>query len=277
MLLQKRSTLEELIVRTLAKHPAMSAKEILVSISATGFDFTLRGVYKELSKLENDEIVFKVKKKYRLRLTWLINLLAFADAAYDAYTEANHLAELLDASDSKIVQSFNNLHKLDLYWVQLMIALHKIYPDKVMCLWCPFQWFHLVHHYTVDQFYRAVDLSGGKRYHIFGSDTYLDKLALNNFPKEAVYSFAESPFKEETNKYYTVIGQHVLTVKLDRETTGKIAELFGTINSAADFNQAKVAAALLAPVKASLAIEQNEGKAQRLKKKFSNYFGVQIE
>ena len=274
MLLEKKPSLEELIVYELAAQPALTAKFIHQAINAKRHDYTLRAVYKELTKLVASEIVYKVKKEYRLRLTWLVNLNALIDNAYEVYTSPDHLSSLLLKDKGKSTLHFSNLRKLDLYWIQLMMALIKLYEDEYMFLWCPYQWFHLVHDYSATQLYRAEDLAGGKRYHIFGSDSYLAKLALKTFPKDAVYSFAKSPFDDEKAVYYTLMGDHVITVKLDQKITNKIADLFDSVSCEEDIDSKEMANVFASKVKATTIIELNPLKARKLKKKFIDYFGI---
>ena len=159
--------------------------------------------------------------------------------------------------------------------MQLMISLYKLYPNLPMFLWCPFHWFHLVHDYSVKQFYEAVEIEGGKRYHIIGSDSYLERMAVNNLPREAEYSFAKSPFSEEISKYFTVIGEHVITVKLDPAITSKISSLFSSINNEKDVDRSRIVDVFSSPVKASVTVELNKNKAKRLKRKFTSFFGVE--
>ncbi len=274
MLLQKKASLEEIIVKLLALNPKLSAKEIYEKLKRQGLSYSLRGIYKELTKLEALEIVFKVKDKYRVRLTWIINLLAFADSAYDSYTEQNHLVDLLSSQKKKTKYKFNSLSKLDLYWMQLMMALHKLYPNEPMFLWCPYQWFHLVHDYTVRQFFTAVDISGAKRYHIIGSGTYLERLAIDSFPRNSEYSFSESPFSDDMNTYFTFIGDHIISAVLPSSMTKKIDSLFNAITREKDNDKQVVSDLLNQDVKTSLIIEENPKKIKKLKKKFVEFFGI---
>ncbi|MEZ4754068.1 MAG: hypothetical protein R3A13_07125 [Bdellovibrionota bacterium] len=274
VLLERKPSLEELVVYELAAQPALTAKFIHLAINSKGHNYSLRAVYKELTKLEESEIVYKVKKEYRLRLTWLVNLNELVDSAYQAYTSAEHLATLLrkDLGHTNLV--FTDLRRLDLYWMQLMLALVKLNPNQPMFLWCPYQWFHLVHDYSVTQLYRAEDISGGKRYHIFGNDSYLAKLALKNFPKEGVYSFAESPFASEKSTYYTLMCDHLITVKLDENVTSKIAALFDSVSCEEEVNPREIVKVFSTNVKARVRVELNPSKAKKLKRKFIEYFDI---
>ena len=86
---------------------------------------------------------------------------------------------------------------MDMDWTQLMLGLHRVYPGKAMCIWCPHQWFDLAHGKKQRQFMKANELAENRRYHIIGGRTYLDKVCIPYLPKSGCYSFAEGPFEQE--------------------------------------------------------------------------------
>jgi Fe2+ or Zn2+ uptake regulation protein len=66
MLLQKRISIEEAIVKFLARKVNLSVKEIISCMNQEGLSFSQRGVYKELNKLEEQGILLKSKYGYSL-------------------------------------------------------------------------------------------------------------------------------------------------------------------------------------------------------------------
>lgn len=276
MLFQEHPALEELALRALVKEPGASAKRIFQLLNSQGHAYTLRGVYKELAKLTEQGILFKSGQSYNLRLAWITKLLAFGDQAFERYTAPSYLAGYLGGDYAKHSEKFTDIRKLDRLWTQLIFALHQMYPSKIMCFWCPYQWFYLAHYFTCTQFYEAIDLAGFKRVHIIGTDTYLGRRALNDLPKGGVYSFAESPFHHERTTYYTVIGDIVVTVKLDEQVTARIHSLFQTVRSESELDPEVLEKVFGARVKATLRSEKNPKKAASLKKKFANFFGTPI-
>ena len=276
MLLEEFPALEELVLQALVQEPGATAKRIYLVLMEQGHSYSLRGLYKELGKMEGQGILFKRGETYNIRLAWIMNLLAFADRAYERYTDTPYLAAGLRDENAKHTEGFNDLRKLDRLWTQLILVLHNLHPGKIMCFWCPYQWFYLAHYYTEKQFYKAIDLAGHKRCHIIGIDSYLSRLALKDLPKAGCYSFAKSPFDRERANYYTVIGDCVLTVKLDKQITSRIHELFSAVRTQSDIRPLEIEAIFGAKVRASLTSERNEEKASRLKKKFADFFGVEI-
>ena len=276
MLLQLTNSLEEIIVKELAAKPWVSAAKLHGEISAKHGAYTLRGIYKELAKLEREGIVVKVREDYSLRLAWVIHLLSFVDLLYDVYLDPKLVASLLHQGQDKVTWHFNNLTKMDMVWTQLMLGMHCACPGKVMCIWCPHQWFDLAHGEKQRQFMRANELAENKRLHIIGGRTYLDEVCIPHLPKSSRYSFAKSPFEELRSVYYTLIGEYLITVKLDRRTTERIEQLFDSVGSERDKNAANLVNFFSEPVKASLTLEKNAKKAQQIKKKFALFFGVSL-
>ncbi len=276
MLLQQNPALEELLIEILVQSPGATAKEIDKLLESRNQSYTLRAIYKELAKLESQGIIFKLGQNYNVRLAWIMKVSAFGDLAYERYTQSPYLMEIIQRENAVRVERFNDLRKLDRLWTQLILALHSVYPNKLMCLWCPYQWFYLAHYYTAKQFYEAIDLSGYKRYHIIGSDTYLGRLALKDLPKKGTYSFAESPFHKESRTYYTVVADCLITVKLDAIITERLEQLFNSVHSQADIRPNVLETIFASKVRASLTFERNQTKANRIKKKFSAFFGIEI-
>ncbi len=277
MLLQEFPSLEELLVLGLIERPGASAKELNQWLSEHGNKYSLRGIYKELTKLSGQGIVFKTGESYSIHLAWIMQLLALGDRAFESYTQSPYLLETLRSGATKQVERFSDLRKLDRLWTQLILALHTLHRGKTMCFWCPYQWFYLTQLFAVKQFYQAIDLAGHKRLHIIGTDTFLGRRALKDLPKHGKYSFAESPFHRERSTYYTVIGDMVLTVKLDTQTTDRLDELFSAIQSERDINPSDLETFFRRRVRATLTCERDEVKAERLKKKFRAFFDEDFE
>ncbi len=277
MLLQEIPVLDELIVVALVNAPGATAKSLWSLLGSQGHRFTLRAVYKELAKLIDQGILFKRGETYNIRLAWVMNLLALGDRAYEQYTSPAYLTRALGIEGTKRTERFRDLVKLDRLWTQLILALHQLHPGRVMCFWCPYQWFYLAHSFTCKQFYDAIDLAGHRRCHIIGVDTFLARRAVKDLPKNGRYSFAKSPFDDERTTYYTVVADRIITVKIDKQTTAKFDRLFHSVRTEADIQPTEIEQIFSSPVTATLTIEEHHLKAAKLKRKFSDFFGEPIE
>ncbi|MFN8392184.1 MAG: hypothetical protein U0136_17965 [Bdellovibrionota bacterium] len=274
MLLQQEPNLEELILKALVDLPGATAKAVLNHVQQNAGPFTIRGIYKELAKLQQQGILLKQGETYHVRLAWIMNLLAFGDRAYERYTSSSYLARSL--SPEKQTERFSDLVKLDRLWTQLILTYHQLHPKSIMCFWCPYQWFALAHELTCRQFYDAINLTEFQRCHIIGDDTFLARRAVKDLPKKGVYSFAKSPFDDERSTYYTVIADVVLTVRIDKETTARLHHLFHSVRSESELNPNLLDSVFGRRIRATLTTEVNASKALRLKRKFADYFGMTI-
>lgn len=273
MLLQKRPTIEEQIVKLLAKKSNLSAAQILTGINSQGFDFSQRGIYKELAKLEDEGIVLKLKSSYSLHLSWVTNLLAFADSAYDSYIRSKYLEEIIALDSRKVTYAFVKVLRLDMFWIQLLSAIHQVYPQEPLFLWCPYQWFHLMHDHAVKLFFEASDLTGAKRYHIMGGENYINKKSLETLPKNGEYSLRQSPFSNEMNVYYSIIGDVLITARFDQAYNNRIERMFAEVKSEKDLKAYDLNSVFGPNIKGRLTIERNVGKAKRARRKFVDFFG----
>lgn len=274
MLLQKKKTIEEVIVQTLSKRSNMTVTDLMRIIIDSGLSYSQRGIYKELLKLEKNGIVIKTKNTYNLDLSWIIQAHQLIEAAYKTYSDVAYLEKTLNLSGKKITHTFSDLLKMDHYWIQILIALHKIYPEEPLFLWCPYQWFNLAQNYNLENFYSASDTLGAKRYHIFGADNFLNRLALSQLPKHGIYSFTGSPFSQEMNTYYSIIGDYLITVIIDEHTTAKFHHLFNSVTSKKELSTYNLNFIFGQNSKIKISIEKSNIKCNKLKKKFFSHFNL---
>lgn len=273
MLLQKNTKIEDFLVNLLSLKANLSVNDILLEINKVGLDFSQRGVYKELKKLEKDGIILKTKKFYNLDLSWIIESAAFIERAYTTYSNPNYLKKTLSLTEKKVIHNFSDLLRMDHYWVQILIAMHKMMPDERLYLWCPYQWFNLIHNYNISNFYSASQRIGAPRYHIMGGDNFLNRRALESLPQNGRYSFDKNTFSKEMGVYYSLIGDYILKVNIDSETTQKISEAFLNIKSEKDLKNYNLNQIFSRKVKAKIVVEKNVSKAKSLRNKFSVHFG----
>lgn len=75
---------------------------------------------------------------------------------------------------------------------------------------------------------------------------------------------------------YTVVTDHIITVKIDQQTTTRFEELFSSVKSERDVIPQQIESLFSAKVRATLTTERNLAKATKLKKKFSEFFGETV-
>jgi len=272
MLLSKTPNLSNIIIELLARKPNISAQTIWLAVTKQGKNCTLRAVYKELTRLESQEIILRFNKMYALRLSWLVEMLIFVEQTYRSYNTTDHLASIIPMNNNFTISHFSSLRRLDLFWMQVMIALQKLHKRPPMFLWIPYQWFQLVHDIPLKQFFNTEELVGSKRYHVIAKDNYLSRAGAKLIPKGAKVVFDESLFKGRNNIYYTLIGEHLITVKLPARATAAIDRLFTQIDSADKENQVIIDKVLKRHMSITVKIEHNTPMVSKVKRAFFDYF-----
>ena len=272
MILDASPNLDEKIVVTLA-NSYLSAKELHQRIDSQTA-YSLRGIYKELNKLQENGVVVKVKDKYGLRIPWAIDLLSLAEKINHHYVNQLSLQTLTLKEDERTIWHFNDLFHLNDFWSQILLKLVKEVKSKTMLGWNPHPWFHLIQTEQENQYIRSLQLSNVRLYLIVGGKNYLDKWPEKFWDINTVeYAFATSSFESNQSQYINIIGDYVLTVKLDKQTTEAIEKIYQTVQSAEDIDLAEILKVFHSKVKASIWLEKNPKKATILRKRFEKYFG----
>ena len=274
MLFQSKISLENLIIGYLAQYSNKSAHEIFEHLKMAKHPYTLQGVYKELKKLDREGVILKVDKKHSLRLSWALEYTALARSIEESYLSPQYVA-LLPKANKKEIWRFDNLFKLNDLWAQLLLVLAEQSKDKIICGWNPHTWFHLAEAKEEEKYIQSLERLGVKLYLFIGGNHYLDVWAEKYLKKEHInYSYAKTSFQEERSKYYNVVDDYILTVKLDQDTTDRIEALYEKTLSQEEMNIAEIMSIFNRKVKASLWLERDPSKAELYRKRFAREFGI---
>jgi len=276
MIFQSKITLENLITQYISINPAKTANEIHEYLLTEKHSYTLQGVYKELKKLDKEGILLKVDKKFSLRLPWALEFTSLAQKIEQAYLSPKYKA-LLPEDNKKEIWHFDNLFKLNDLWAQILLALVEQSKEKVILGWNPHTWFHLAESKEEERYLKSLELSNAKLYLIIGGNHYLDKWAEKYLKKDYIkYSFGKSGFQEERSKYINIVGDYVLTVKLDQDITDTIEYLYETTPSEERMNISQIVSIFNKKVKASIWLEKDNEKAQLIRGRFERFFGIKF-
>ena len=267
--------LSQRIIELLADSPGANAAWLHQECNLRYRNCSIQAVYQELNKLQSQGIVVKVKNTFSLSLSWSFSLINFADKIYDNYVaSASHL-QIIPERSSQISWRFNDLLRLDDLWVQAMIALFGHTRSKQMFSWIPHPWFYFAQIEKVSQFYKLYEQEKWHYYATIGGDTFLDRYYAQNMKVSRFeYRIGQTPVFSDMSKHYCIIGDYIISVKLDKLTSQRIEELFSSIHSLADATYERVSLVLSAKAKLTLKIEHSPTKAKKYAKKFARYFGV---
>ncbi|MCB0322563.1 MAG: hypothetical protein KDD69_03285 [Bdellovibrionales bacterium] len=266
--------LEQQLVRLLADYPSSTAGWLHQQCRAAR-SCTVQGVYHELRKLQKRGVVVKVGDCYSLSLSWAFEFVQFADRIYDNYVaSASHL-EILPEHNSSKTWHFSNLLRLDDLWVQAMVAIFTCSDAKEKFGWNPHPWFYFAQIEKVAQYYRLFKQRGWRYYSTIGGDTFLDRHYAESMDASFFeYRTGQAPVFDDMSRYYALIGDYIITVKLDAATTGRIEELFRSIRCLADADYQSVSRVLNSRGTLSLKLEHNPQKVKKYVRKFKEFFGV---
>lgn len=267
--------LEQRIIHLLAEHPGASASWLHAECSTRFGPCSIQGIYYELRKLQKAGSVVKVGDTFSLSLSWAFELVNFADVIYDRYISSASSLEIIPEAQSSRTWKFTNLLRLDDLWVQTMIALFEHTGCKQKFAWTPHPWFYFAQVGKVNQFYKLFHQRGWKYYATIGGTTFLDThYAQQMDTRFFEYRIGEAPVFGNMSQHHGIIGDYLITVKLDSATTARIEELFQSIHCLADAHYQRVAEVLNTKGKLTLKVEHNPKKVGAYTRKFKNYFGA---
>ena len=94
MLFQIKESLDAKLVRELGLEAGQTAQQLRESLSKSSGRYSAQALYKELHKLQREGIVVGMKGSYGLALSWVLELVDFADKVYDTYLNGSVIGDL---------------------------------------------------------------------------------------------------------------------------------------------------------------------------------------
>lgn len=252
-----------------------SAKELQGALLKDKRKYSLVAIYKELNKLQAQSIVVKAGKNYYLSFSWILEMTRFSEDIYLSYMQGDVTRKLIPAAGERRAWTFNDLQRMDRFWVQIMFTLYEASESRIMFEWVPHLWFPLVDLDRDRQYLRAMEKAGNKLFIIIGSDTYLDRLSTKDWrPGAYEWSYAKGPFDDERQVYMCVIDDYVMRVTLDDKTNSEIDKLFTRVKSKEDLNIQKFYHVFTTPCRATIKLTRQPAQAKKLRRSFCDFFGV---
>ena len=273
MLFHTTERLEDLIVRHLSARKSATAAWLQQRISKEVRPYTLQAIYKELTNLQNGGVVVKSGNEYCIKLSWAIELVNLSQIVESNHLSSPTVESLLPAAGESRRWVFHDWIKMGNFWQHIDVCLFEASKSKVMFKWTYHPWFYLWERQV--SFDRALRKTGSKFYRIVGGQTYLDRSCAKYWtPPLYQFSFASGPFEGEITRYIDVIDDYVLTNKLNARAVTMLDEFYNSIHSKADVDVRKTVNLLTEKVTISMHLEHNPKKAQKLRKKFCDFFGL---
>ncbi len=256
-------------------NPDKSAHDIRESLSKQGRSYTVQAVFKELRKLQEDKVVVRMRQRYGLNLSWAINYMHLGDVIESNYFRHDFLLGLLpNGRKKKNSWSFHNLYRMKSFWAEILLVLVKRAESPYILSYNPHPWAYLLQSAPESQFIKALQMSNAKMFKIIGGKTPLDLASKKLWDQGLIeYSFVDSPFHSERSSYFNVIGDYIVTVKLDEALTTAVEKLYEGTKSIEELRHQEVFNLFRSKARSNVTIERNKEKASKIYRKFQQFFG----
>jgi hypothetical protein len=275
MLLPTTTNLKELLVRELSFSSRATAYELQRRITKRHRRYTIQGIYKELRNLQKDAVITKTGEQYALSLPWILNTMNLTEQMFETHLRRLPIQSLLPPGKKKARWRFENLIKLQDFWIEIIFILFQHSKAKFMYQWIPHPWFQLLQHEKSRNFFEAMKVGNFEMKTILGGDQYLDKefaRLSHSVDVKYRYSYAPGPFNAQQNSYYEQIDDFLLTVSLDADTGRRIEDLYQGVTERNNVLLRTAARILNEPCRATLTLEQGTPRVRQVNKKFAEYF-----
>ena len=247
-------------------------KQPLIDSVSTECDVTLQAVYKELRRLRKEDVVIDKNKQLGLTLWYINEQLRVWEATQNHYDRKYDLREVFNIQRGKKLSFFfNTLAELDSFWTQSYLFLERIIPETIPTYACiPHDWFFYSRPASDERWTNAQ--SRTQRL-IITHPAELDFIVLKQRRKQG-YQFTPNvnPFKQSENTYYTLIGDWIFEIELDKKVGSALGDFISNTEKISGISQDTINILLSTKGKFTLKVHHNPKKASFLTKKLAKYF-----
>lgn len=277
MYLHLSENMETAIVRCLAERPSLTAKELHERLAQRRHTASRSSVYEKLKKLQENGVVVKLDRGFTVDLSWASELLDFATDVQSRYLDHAISSGILVAPGQKRAWRFRSLRGLCEFWQHLQLAIGATSDDKCLLDWSPYLLFDLVCTYggsRCDRTLAALKRLGGSGLRIYEGTRPLNQTILRQSRNvQFTAASAESPYHRQQNTILNVLGDYVVTIRLDERAVFELDELF----SLPALPERHVTHRTLAqPVNVRLCLQNDAQKVRCHRRRFAAYFGVKL-
>lgn len=268
-------TLDDRIVRYLARAPRRTPQEIWQELAAANDGISSRAVYKSLRRLADDGVVTCYRRRFSLRLAWLIESLDFISDAYSHSILDLETQGMVPGQSGIVSCRFSNLVQLNACTTQVLLALLKESTENVVYDWIPHPWFCLVRPELERRYLKVLQQKKIVFYRIIGGHTFLDRLPLKEWRAHSgAVSFDKDFLCAREREYRLIVGDFIVTTLLASALAADIEKLFQSVSSLRELRIPEVHRILNLRSRITLRIERNSAKAQRERQRFLRHFGL---
>lgn len=275
MILQTDHNLEESLVLVLAERPGLDAAELGAAVAKRGRAYSQAALYKELRKLVSQGVLLKTSKRFYIHFNWAVQLLSLSRTIARQYLDTPGIYPSLLPGQKRVRWQFNDLLRLNDLWSCVVLNLLRGSSRRVHLSWNPHTWFHFVQTTQEAQFFESLRFYGVRMYKMVGGRTFLDRMTLRYWdPAIVTHSFAPGPYEHDRTTYFSVIDDHITTVRLNGSMAKEIDMFYERTTSAKTLDIQALFTLFQSKVDASLTLEFNPAKARKIERTFAEFFGV---
>lgn len=271
MLCSRDERLEDRIVRVVLGAGASKAEDIHRGVSTRGDSWSLAATYKALRKLVESGVLVHARSRYHVSQNWIFSLSGLLDRSLDGQFDARGGDHLLPDSGGCFSWRYTDLHRLNNFASNVILAAARVTAVDLIYSWSPHLWFNLAQPEHEKHYHDSLRALGCKIRKVVGGDTPLDRETAALLPRSSV-STRFIPYKQflPRNHYTIVVGDFIITMRLQRQTADLIDTLFHRAKSIGAID-AKLLLRIFRHTKtpATLTVEHNTTAAARLVEKFA--------
>ncbi|MCB9029496.1 MAG: hypothetical protein H6619_00455 [Deltaproteobacteria bacterium] len=268
-----RLNLRTALISLFSQKLSWRAEELLEAVERAHRKISKQALYKELRRLEDDGVVVRASGVYTIRLAWILQLSSFANKLHQLFLETESLLSTFEFKDGIEKWEFSDLHRADLFWTQLIIALLPRNRSQKIFSWIPHPWFHLVHADREKEFWNAVAIYEPEFYVSVAGDTPLDRewANLTDSSSSKVF-FGKPPLYHSNLNSFELHGDFLVEVKLDKETAEEIEQIFISVPKLSSFKPQQLMQLLGKERKIIISLEHNTDRIETFRRLFSEHF-----
>lgn len=275
MLHHTSTRLDELLIRHLASRPGMSGVELQEAITAAQRPCSIQGVLHELRKLKADGVVMKHEGKWSLSLVWASEFMSLADQIYDHYLSNVPEPWIMPEEGKRKTWTFPTLERANDVQVQMLSLLLNATGEKRVFQWYPYPVLTLFRANQSMRLQQLLETTERVAFRIVGDRGPLSRDCLRRWNKRCVtFSDAVSSFESERENHLSVVGEYVVTLSMTKDYTAKVADIFRDYRTIGDALTRGAFAALRERGKFKVTLEHKTRKANELRRRFVEYFGL---
>lgn len=275
MFFQPNERIEEVCVRLLGEKPGQNAAELHGQIA---FTCTLQSVYKELKKLSAQGVLVRKRGRYFLQASWLMKMHQMTSSFYEEFLSDSLSEELLPAEGTSLKWKFRTLIDFDDFWGHLLVVLLQETDSKILFEFVSHPWFELIHHHKENLFRDTLRSLDKKIYMSLADDSFLTRRCLQSWTRDvSQFSTSAGPFESKIGSIIDVIGPFVVESQLSPKLQRGVAEIFERVDSSRKINSGEILEVFREKASIRVSIVNNPIKAQRVRRKFIDFFGLTKE